>query len=596
MPIDASIPLSGQQPNAMATLSGLLDMRNTMQQYQNMQTQNQVMQNEAQKQQNMLGEYNAARSLLQDPSKYTDENGNFDMGKASSDIMRVAPTIGPEMINNLEMANRASTAAKEEVNNLNAQQRQQVAEFTLAQQGKPPAEAIANIQAFGQKFGLGNTTGFATQYLLGPAAQAEAAGQKGAFDQAILKMGQSVMSVPNQVTAITPSGVTVNNGQQQVGINTAPMAPGGTGSKFFSVQNELPPNTPTVQKSADGSITPGYLGPLRPDEAAIVQTESGGNGAAVSPKGAQGAWQVMPNTQANPGFGVAPAQNNSPEELSRVGRDYYNALVKNYGNPTLAAIAYNMGPQATDQWIKQGADYNKLPQETQAYLGKVSLATAMNQRGQGNGFVASGAPLGQKSNIENNVGEMNRHFGSLQDQSTGMPLVSALQGTIKGLIPGAITGTESGKKAYVTGLLNALHMGNQATGDLQKDTDLLDKALSQLNLITPASTDAARTLVTAARPHSTMNAAAMSEAVDQIASQVKANMAERNALSQYKMNGDYQSYQNTRQQIEQNIDPRIFQYRDATPQERQTIISQMTPQDRAQIGQKMKKLEALGVL
>ncbi|MFS6963245.1 hypothetical protein ABMY88_23875, partial [Escherichia coli] len=85
----------------------------------------------------------------------------------------------------------------------------------------------------------------------------------------------------------------------------------------------------------------------------------------------------------------------------------------------------------------------------------------------------------------------------LNDQSTGAPLIAALQGNIKSLIPGAITGTESGRKAYVVGLLNAMGVGGQATGDIQKDTDLLQKQMAQLQLGTPATTDAMRTLVSA---------------------------------------------------------------------------------------------------
>jgi hypothetical protein len=112
----------------------------------------------------------------------------------------------------------------------------------------------------------------------------------------------------------------------------------------------------------------------------IRTVESGGRPDAVSPKGAQGVMQVMPNTQTNPGFGVAPAKDKSPQELERVGRDYYAAMQNKYGHDTLAAIAYNMGPGKTDEWLKAGADFNKLPAETQAYIGKVNLANAMQSR------------------------------------------------------------------------------------------------------------------------------------------------------------------------------------------------------------------------
>src|SRR5208337_1935986 len=80
-------------------------------------------------------------------------------------------------------------------------------------------------------------------------------------------------------------------------------------------------------------------------------------GGETSPKGATGVMQVLPSTAMDPGFGVLPAQDNSPEEVARVGRDYAKALLSNYGgNQTLASAAYNAGPGKVDQWIQQFGD------------------------------------------------------------------------------------------------------------------------------------------------------------------------------------------------------------------------------------------------
>lgn len=71
---------------------------------------------------------------------------------------------------------------------------------------------------------------------------------------------------------------------------------------------------------------------------------------------AQGEMQVMPATSSAPGYGVKPAQNNSPEELARVGRDYLRAMLNKYdGNVDQALAAYNAGPGNVDQWVKQRA-------------------------------------------------------------------------------------------------------------------------------------------------------------------------------------------------------------------------------------------------
>jgi hypothetical protein len=142
---------------------------------------------------------------------------------------------------------------------------------------------------------------------------------------------------------------------------------------------ELLGNPQKYQPTEKGApIVTQMTGGITPEN--IRTVESGGRPDAVSPKGAEGVMQVMPNTQTNPGFGVAPAKDKSPQELERVGRDYYAAMQNKYGHDTLAAIAYNMGPGKTDAWLKAGADFNKLPAETQAYIGKVNLANAMQTR------------------------------------------------------------------------------------------------------------------------------------------------------------------------------------------------------------------------
>jgi soluble lytic murein transglycosylase len=97
-----------------------------------------------------------------------------------------------------------------------------------------------------------------------------------------------------------------------------------------------------------------------------------GNGQPViSPKGAMYSMQVMPSTAGNPGFGVRPAQSQTPAEYNRVGRDYLSALRSRY-NGDLAAMwgAYNAGPGTVDKLMaKYGRDWwRHAPAETQAYV------------------------------------------------------------------------------------------------------------------------------------------------------------------------------------------------------------------------------------
>lgn len=106
-----------------------------------------------------------------------------------------------------------------------------------------------------------------------------------------------------------------------------------------------------------GAIPPGMTNRQTAEyiQQAVIQQESSGNPNAVSRKGARGLMQLMPATARDPGYGVRPLQNNSPEENVRLGTDYLTAMLDKYGGNVDAALAaYNAGPARADSWY--GAD------------------------------------------------------------------------------------------------------------------------------------------------------------------------------------------------------------------------------------------------
>ena len=118
---------------------------------------------------------------------------------------------------------------------------------------------------------------------------------------------------------------------------------------------------------------------------AVKQQESGGRrykadgktlleGPPTKYGTAKGEMQVLDMTNRDPGFGVRPAKDDSPDERARVGRDYLAAMKKRYGDTETGLIAYNWGPGNTDKWIKKGADPAKLPKETQNYVAKITAS------------------------------------------------------------------------------------------------------------------------------------------------------------------------------------------------------------------------------
>ena len=77
-----------------------------------------------------------------------------------------------------------------------------------------------------------------------------------------------------------------------------------------------------------------------------IAQESRFNPDAVSPKGAVGIAQIMPDTARDPGYGVTPIEDRTdPEESLRFSAEFMRALLDEYGGDYgLALAAYNAGP------------------------------------------------------------------------------------------------------------------------------------------------------------------------------------------------------------------------------------------------------------
>ena len=102
----------------------------------------------------------------------------------------------------------------------------------------------------------------------------------------------------------------------------------------------------------------------------LIWQESRFDPAAVSPAGAQGIAQFMPQTAATRGLTNAF----DPLEALRESASYLSELRTTFhGNLGLAAAAYNAGPDQVEAWL---AGRRSLPAETQAYVRIVTGYTA----------------------------------------------------------------------------------------------------------------------------------------------------------------------------------------------------------------------------
>jgi hypothetical protein len=98
---------------------------------------------------------------------------------------------------------------------------------------------------------------------------------------------------------------------------------------------------------------------------AVMQAESGGDARAVSPKGAMGLMQIMPETWATLrlryGLGADPFD---PHDNIIAGAAYLRELHDRYGSPGFLA-AYNAGPARYEDYVATG---QPLPAETRSYV------------------------------------------------------------------------------------------------------------------------------------------------------------------------------------------------------------------------------------
>jgi len=123
----------------------------------------------------------------------------------------------------------------------------------------------------------------------------------------------------------------------------------------------------------------------------LIQRLERSGDAAVSPKGAIGRFQILPDTARQ--YGFDPARLADPAYNEQVAKAILGDLTKRFRNPDGSVdvesvlIAYNAGPGRAVAFRAGGRDFNRLPNETQQYLLHAERLTG------GTGMGGKGPPL-----------------------------------------------------------------------------------------------------------------------------------------------------------------------------------------------------------
>lgn len=174
---------------------------------------------------------------------------------------------------------------------------------------------------------------------------------------------------------------------------------------------------------------------------ALIGIESGGDPNAVSPKGAMGMMQLMPGTAREMGV----TDPNDPEQNINGGAKYFRQQVDRFGDPELAAAAYNAGPGAVQK-------YGGVPpySETQDYVKK--FRDRMSRAGMAPGVGAQMDNYGDPT--ANAMAMLPQVSRSAVDENTIRSTLSVADKLTSGQLTGSLT-KPTDREANSTGSLAA---------------------------------------------------------------------------------------------------------------------------------------------
>ena len=201
------------------------------------------------------------------------------------------------------------------------------------------------------------------------------------FDASLARAADTLLAPPAQpmppttgktnVDKVADISVSINNPQQSRGSGD-----GGQSGAAMRLSLLLPVVEPILRRHG-----------IPADLAAVILVESGGRVDALSPKGARGLWQLMPDTARRYGLRVDEIRNDRLDLFSATdaAASYLHDLYAEFGDWKLALAAYNTGEanvgsailKAHTQDFDRLTSLRMLPLETRNYVPLVLAAARL---------------------------------------------------------------------------------------------------------------------------------------------------------------------------------------------------------------------------
>ena len=198
------------------------------------------------------------------------------------------------------------------------------------------------------------------------------------FDDSLTRAADTLLLSPAQITVSATAKTVVGetpNAALAISVDPRPHVLSDGGISLAAARLDLlRPAIDTILRNRGVPI----------ELAAMVVVESGGRATALSPKGARGLWQLMPETARRYGLRVDEIQDDRIDlfKATDAAARYLHDLYSQFGNWKLALAAYNTGEsnvesailRAHSQDFDQLANLRMLPVETRAYVPRVLSA------------------------------------------------------------------------------------------------------------------------------------------------------------------------------------------------------------------------------